>query len=109
MTIRQLIVRQKRVATAITYSGFAVFALGIILGAGEPPAAVFFAVAIPGFVVAFGATLYVMYFVRCPRCRGPIGFTVSYMSWPYSVSSKIRYCPFCGVAFDSDVDDASRT
>ena len=51
MTVRELIARRKRKASIVAYSGFALFALGMVLDAGEP----WFSVALPGFAVFFSA------------------------------------------------------
>jgi hypothetical protein len=100
MTVRRLIARRKRQASIVAYSGFALFALGMLLGAGEP----WLTVAIPGFAVFFAATVYLLLFLRCPACRGSIGYTVNYPSGPFSVSRKIRFCPFCGIPLDSELE-----
>jgi len=104
MTLRELIARRKRKASIITYSGFALLALGMLLGAttGGPP---WLIIAIPGFVVFFSGTLYLLFFIRCPACRGAIGYTVSYSSGPFSIFPKIRFCPLCGIALDSELEE----
>ena len=61
-------------------------------------------VAFPGFAVFFAGNWYLLFLLRCPRCRGRIGGTVSYLSGPFSISRKIRFCPFCGVALDSELE-----
>src|SRR6266849_7058553 len=104
MTVREFIARRKRKASLVTYSGFALLALGMLLGPGTggPP---WLIIAIPGFVVFFAGTLYLVFFIRCPACRGAIGYTVSYASSPFSISRKIRFCPFCGIAVDSKLQE----
>jgi len=37
MTVREVITRRKRAAGIVAYSGFALFVLGMVLGAGGPP------------------------------------------------------------------------
>ena len=94
MTIRERISRRKRKAGLAAYGGFALFALGLFLdGSGRT----WLIVAIPGIVVFVGATLYLQFFVRCPACGGAIG--------SLSVSRKIRFCPFCGINLDSELDE----
>jgi hypothetical protein len=101
MTIRDLLNRRKRKAIIIAYSGFVLFVLGLSLGAVGPP---WLFVAVPGFVVFFVATLYSLFLIRCPSCREAIGYTVSYPSGAFSISRKIRFCPFCGIALDSELE-----
>jgi len=101
MTVREVIARRKRKASIVTYSEVVLLVLGMILGAGGPP---WLMVAIPGFVVFLAGTLYLLFFLRCPACAGAIGYTVSYSSSPFSISRKIRFCPFCGIALDSELE-----
>jgi len=102
LTIRERISRRKRKAGLAAYGGFALFALGLFLdGSGRT----WLIMAIPGIVVFVGATLYLQFFVRCPACGGAIGYATSYSSSPLSVSRKIRFCPFCGINLDSELDE----
>jgi len=101
MTIRDALARKKRNATVVAYTGLAVFALAMAISAGERPWVV---VAVMGFAVFAAGTIYLLFLLKCPACGGRIGYTVSYPSGPFSVSRKIRYCPFCGVSLDSEVE-----
>ena|SRR5437667_11937451 len=101
MTLRESIVRRKRIGAIVTYLGLAWFVGWMALSGAQP---LWLVVAFPGFVVFFAGTWYLLFFLRCPRCRGRIGYTVSYPSGPLSVSRRIRFCPFCGVALDSELE-----
>ena len=101
MTLRDALTRQKRKATVVAYAGFAVFALSMAVGAGERP---WLVAGMVGFVLFGAGILYLLFFLKCPACGGRIGYTVSYPSAIFSVSRKIRYCPFCGVSLDSEVE-----
>lgn len=101
MTLRESIVRRKRMGAIVTHLGLAWFLAWMALSHAQPP---WLFVAFPGFAVFLAGTWYLVFFLRCPRCRGRIGYTVSYMSSPFSVSRKIRFCPFCGVALDSELE-----
>jgi hypothetical protein len=102
MTLRQAIVRQKRRASVATYGGFALFAVAIVLGVGGPPV---LAVALPGFMIAMVGVVWLLLFIRCPSCRAAIGYTVSCAGNPFSLPPKIRFCPCCGVALDSELGE----
>jgi hypothetical protein len=104
MTLRESIARSKRNGVIVTYLGLAWFLVWMALSGAQPPWAF---VAFPGFTAFLAGTWYLLFFLRCPRCRGRIGHTVSYMSGPFSVSRKIRFCPFCGVALDSELEVAA--
>ena len=101
MTLREVIVKRKRIGAIVTYLGFAWFVAWMALSGAQPP---WLFVAFPGFAVFFAGTWYLLFFLRCPRCRGRIGYTVGYPSNPFSISRKIRFCPFCGVALDSELE-----
>ena len=102
MTIRDAINRQKRRAALVTYGGFALFAAPLLLSTvfrGIPEI-----IAAPGFVLVMAGVITMLFVIRCPKCRGSIGYAVSYPGTPWSVSKKIRFCPFCGVPFDSEIE-----
>jgi hypothetical protein len=101
MTLRQMIARQKRRLSIVTYGGFAVFAAGLALGAGTQT---LFAVTLPGFAIFMAGVASQLLFIRCPSCRERIGRTLSYGS-PFSLSPSIRYCPSCGVDLDSELGE----
>jgi hypothetical protein len=100
VTLRESIVRRKRTGAIITYLGLSWFVALMALSGAQPP---WLFIAFPGLAVFFVGTWYLLFFLRCPSSRGRIGYTVSYMSSPFSVSRKIRFCPFCGVALDSEL------
>ena len=100
MTLREAISRQKRVAAIVTYVALAWYIVVMTLSGAKYP---WFYVALPGFLVFFAGFFYLLFFLRCPRCRASIGYTVSYLS-PFSVSRRIRFHPFCGVPLDSELE-----
>ena len=100
MTLRDALTKKKRRAVLIAYAGMGVFAFGMAVSAGQLP---WVAVGIAGFVTSAAAILYLMFFLKCPACGGRIGYAISYPGGPFSVSRKIRYCPFCSASLDSDV------
>ena len=99
MTVREFVAKRKRRAGIVAYAGFGLLMLGMLLGGGRP----WLALMIPGFAVFLGANAYLLFFLRCPRCGGNIGYPVSGISGPFSVSRKVRFCPFCGVPLDADL------
>ena len=99
ITVREFVAKRKRRAGIVAYAGLAMLMIGVLLGEGHP----WLAIIIPGFAVFLGANVYLLFFLRCPRCGGNIGYPVSGISGPFSVSRKVRFCPFCGVALDADL------
>ena len=59
------------------------------------------------FFAGFGAAIIgIMYFLKCPRCHGPLGMTnasLSMSSVPFY--RRMNYCPYCGVSLDENLGD----
>ena len=100
MTIRFQISRKKRGALISGYSGMALFFLGIILlhESAWPLILMFI-----GFAVAAVSLLYAFWQIRCPNCKGNIGYVAMYYGTPFSLSKKINFCPFCGINIDAEL------
>ena len=56
----------------------------------------FFVALIP-FVGFGGTVLYILFFVKCPRCTAPLGQASMAMHTPFSGKTKLNFCPNCGV------------
>jgi carbon monoxide dehydrogenase subunit G len=56
--------------------------------------------------VLFLALILVFFHTKCPKCGGSIGNAIIRPPdrW-FSISKKIKYCPLCGVHFDSEMDN----
>lgn len=85
----------------VGYSGFAFFVLGMIFGYKSTTLPLFPFI---GFAVFSLSMFYVFWGIRCPRCRRRLTPIMSYGS-PLSISKKIKYCPFCGVDIDSELEE----
>jgi hypothetical protein len=101
MKIREMINGQKRKAVIALSSGMAVFVVSLLISTVYT--AMFF-VAMIGFAVAMGGITFLEFGLSCPQCRGRIGYAVNYPGSPLTVSSKICFCPFCGVSLDSHLN-----
>lgn len=105
-TIRTIINKKLKTIGILILSGLSVFALGSIYsiwkGHGPPPI-----ISIVGFGVAFIAIFYANFGIKCPQCKSIWGHIAMFkgieLSNPFSVSKKIKYCPFCGVDIDTDI------
>ena len=100
MKIREIINTQKRRAVLAMFLGMAAFAVCLVISAVYK---VMFSVAFIGFAIAMGAITFLEFGLRCPHCRGRIGYALNYPGNPLAISSKIRFCPFCGVSLDSSL------
>jgi len=99
--IRDIINTQKRNAVIAVSSGIAICMASILTGIVYTG---MFPVAMIGFAVAMGGITFMEFGLSCPKCQGRIGNTANYPGNPFSVSRKICFCPFCGVALDSHLD-----
>ena len=100
MTIRALINEKKRMISIITYSGFAIFFIGIVFGIQSNT---FPIIAMVGFGVAFVTLAYAFFGIRCPKCKGQWGYIAMYAGNPFAISKKIKFCPYCGVNLDLEM------
>lgn len=102
MTIRDLVNKKKRNAAIVYFVAFPVFIISILVGINyNYKPIILFAVA--AFIIMFVSLFYLLYGIRCPRCRNFLGPITSYFGWPFSISKKINYCPFCGIKMDEIV------
>ncbi len=97
----------------VVIAGLGVFALGLLYtiwrGDRNPPIIPFV-----GFGVALIAIFYAQFAVKCPSCRSNWGYIALYKGFEFSnpfkifsISKKIRYCPFCGIDIDKDINKTS--
>jgi hypothetical protein len=98
MKIREMINTQKRKAVIAVSSGMAVFVVSFLISTVHT---IMLPIALFGFAVALGGITFMEFGLSCPECRSRIGYAVNYPGSPLAVSSKIRFCPFCGVSLDS--------
>ena len=101
MKIREMINTQKRKAVIAVSSGMFVFIVCFMISTVYTS---MFSVGLIGFAVAMGGITFLEFGLSCPQCRGRIGYAVNNPGRPFSVSPKIRYCPFCGVTLDSNIN-----
>ena len=100
LKIREIIDTQKRKATIAVFSGMAIFTISLFMSSAY---AVMSYMALIGFATAMGAITFLEFGLSCPHCRARIGCALNYPGRPLAVSSKIRFCPFCGVSLDSGI------
>ena len=60
--------------------------------------------AVFSFAAAMVGSLYRVYGIGCPRCRGCFGCVISFSVNPFSPPHAVRVCPFRGVTFDAQLE-----
>jgi hypothetical protein len=101
VTIREKLAGQRSKAQLIALSGLALLALGGLAASTQHE---LWPLPVVGFVLFFGGTLYQSFGIRCPRCREAVGHVIMSSSGLFSVSAKFRFCPYCGVELDTQLD-----
>jgi hypothetical protein len=91
-TIRETIKSQIFKARAVAFGFWLLFAGSFFLPNESPLKPLLF---IPFFGFA-ASVLYILFFVKCPKCGARLGQAMSSMSKP-------NFCPGCGVSFDTRV------
>ena len=97
MTIREAILRDRRRALTIEWSGVAVLVVGWLLSRMRRELLV---LAFLGFVITGVGGMLRLFRIRCPKCGARVGHLFR-MGNPFSFPEDIRFCPLCGVSFDS--------
>ena len=105
MTIRSLTNARKKKVSLVLYSCMSVFIIGVLLGNVHPALII---LGILGFAGAFITLIYTYYNgIRCPKCENAWGLLAMQTGGPFSLSKKLRFCPFCGANLDSDLNGPS--
>jgi hypothetical protein len=58
-----------------------------------------------GFIL-FGAGQFGRLFMTCPKCNSVIGFAPGYFANP--LGANLRFCPSCGISFDTEYDETQK-
>ncbi len=108
MTIRAIIDRRLRKTMMAMFGGFAVFIIGMIVhiwtkASGLP------IISLVGIGLSFVTIFYALLGIRCPHCKTILGYIAMYKGVfipdsIFSMSKKIKFCPFCGVSFDTEIE-----
>ena len=101
-TIRDELSRKRKRLFLGILAAFVCYAAGMI---ATEISKWFLILGLGGFSAALAFVLCLMFVVRCPSCGGNLGYALCWPSkWNYSVSEKIKFCQFCGVSFDKEME-----
>jgi len=90
MTIREQLKGKMFKARVIAFGFWILFAGSFFLPKNSPYTPLFL-IPFAGFA---GSVLYILFFVRCPKCDARLGQALS-------STSQINFCPGCGVDLES--------
>ncbi len=100
MTYRERIAISKRRIVLAIYGCVGLIVIGGLLISGKViPETSFFVV----FLLILPVAWFARYGIRCPRCNENLSHTVFPVGGPFSISNKIKVCPYCAVALDTEV------
>jgi len=95
ITMIRNINRERKRAGIVFAVGALILAIGI---AGSQYHKGFVVLVCIGFIPLFGGLIHLGMGIRCPKCRGSLGYGAA-------LSTKLRFCPFCGVCFDTPAEE----
>lgn len=98
MTIRSEINKKKRKIAFVIFFGFAIFILGTAFNISNKEILI---IALCGFAIAFFGILYSYFGIACPKCKKSWGYIAMYPG-PFSISRRMKFCPFCGEDIDKE-------
>jgi hypothetical protein len=103
MNTRERLDRRMRWLGVAMYAGFGLFFVGSVIGiVFGPQPGLAASLVLPGFAVAFVASMGIQYLaMRCLRCGGNFGPLV--MQWGgLRIDRRLRFCPYCSVSIDEE-------
>lgn len=99
MTARDRLNRKKRPVAILVYFTLAIFLLGFLFSIVFPA---FVVVGFWGFGIFIVTLGYACFAIRCPVCRAFWGRQAMLSGSLFSISSKIKACPNCGIDLDAE-------
>jgi hypothetical protein len=52
--------------------------------------------------------IYAFLGIRCPNCKGNLGYVAMSSGTPFSISKKLKYCPSCGIDMDTEFKEQNQ-
>lgn len=99
MTIRDKLNRQLRGLHGMFILGLLVYVPGVFL-----PARYILYLILASYVFIVGAILYMMNGIRCPKCKSSVGNAAFSIGGWFRGTGKMKFCPFCGVDIDTEIE-----
>ncbi|PYI98200.1 MAG: hypothetical protein DME98_05450 [Verrucomicrobia bacterium] len=104
MTIREKVLRQKRVADFLWIGGTAGAMLCFFSAASSLALRWLVFPGILSFLAAMAGSIYRIYAIRCPRCSYRLGGAIMSPVNPLGPAEPVVMCPYCGTRFDEECE-----
>jgi hypothetical protein len=105
VTIRDFLAARRRKLMILAFVSWVGFALtGVVFAAQYQTLWLTFL-----FFAMFGAAVMLhMFWLRCPRCAGPVGMTnLRFTGGTGVLTRRMDFCPYCGVSLDESCEKPS--
>lgn len=103
MKIREKLNQTRKKMYFLGLISWVLFVAGIVLMASQKNNYFPILILIP-FALFMFICFYSIFGIICPKCKGVLGYV---LVWPparwFNISEKIKFCPFCGIDFDSEI------
>jgi hypothetical protein len=107
-TIRQFLAGRKRKLIFVLIVCWLGIFVPMAVGADRYPAPPWLAiVSVVFFAGAMAAIIGILFFIRCPRCKGLLGTNNAPLirNWIGVLGRRINFCPYCGVSLDEPYEN----
>jgi len=101
VTIRDILAARRRKLMILAFAGWLGFVFSGILATQHGT----WWLPFPFFALFGSAVLLNMFWLKCPRCAGPLGMTNASLTGRVGLLyRRINFCPYCGVSLDETWD-----
>jgi len=105
MTAREHIKRQRRKSFKVSLLGFALMLVGILM---DKFYVSFWPLIAAGVVLFLGGVLYSSLGCKCVSCSGRIPMPPSQSRSRGDPWNQFRFCPFCGISLDAEIEESRK-
>jgi hypothetical protein len=101
-SIRNILARKRRRIYFVTLFSFLIFVFGMTAVAISKA---FLLLGLIGFISAMVCVIFMLFLIRCPSCGENLGYAIIWpATWSLSVSERIKYCQFCCISLDKELE-----
>ena len=112
MNIRNYLNKKKIKFSLISLFGVGLFLLNLVYQIVANPDSIhlnsisgyILLIGLVGFFIGAVGVLLGLYGIKCPNCKGTLGYIFSHSGSFFTTSKKIRFCPYCNIDLDSNLE-----